>query len=381
MNVLLIHNLPTPYRIEFFNRISALMSERNMHFHVIFQDTTTKRRSFWKNASEGSDFSFEFSKTINIGGYLKKMRIPLSPIREFSKNAPDVIVATGFNLHTIFAFFYTRNKNIPLMIWTGEREIKGLCRYLRILVRKWILKRTGCIFTYGKAAQDFYSCNFDFPREKMTTLLNVIPVQHEIDVPAKIELKKKELRKKNLRLIIVGDLRKRKGIHYIPDLLGELASTLSQHTIELVIIGGGPEEKAFRNSLQPHKERIEIRFLGKIPNNQVLEEVAGTHFLLFPTLGDTWGHVITEAFSVGTPVFTSRFAGAVPDMIKEGKNGFVVDFESPDQIARTVSALISNISEYEKICRFAKQSYHDIFDSLDNAGTMFSVITRELSHN
>jgi len=357
------------------------MSERNIHFHVIFQDATTKRRSFWKNASEGSDFSFEFSKTINIGGYLKKLRIPLSPIHEFSKNAPDVIVATGFNLHTIFAFFYTRNKNIPLMIWAGEREIKGLCSYLRILVRKWILKRTRCIFTYGKATQDFYSCNFDFPREQMTTLLNVIPIRHEIDVPAKIGSKIKELEKKALRLIFVGDLRKLKGIYYIPDLLGKLASTLPEHSIELVIIGGGPEEKAFRNSLQAHNESITIRFLGKIPNNQVLDEISRSHFLLFPTLGDTWGHVITEAFSVGTPVLTSRFAGAVPDMIREGENGFVVDFENPDQIARTVSTVISNISEYEKICKFAKQSYHDIFDSLDNAETFVDVVTRELSHD
>lgn len=378
MNVLLIHNTPTPYRTEFFNRVSTLMSEKNMHFHVIFQGSTTKRRSYWKSPSKGSDFSFEFSKSISIGGYVGKLRIPWNPIHEFSKNAPDVIVATGFNLHTIFAFFYTRIKNIPLMIWTGEREIKGPGKNLRILVRKCILKYTRCIFTYGEAAQDFYSCNFDFPKGKMTTLLNVIPVRHEINVPAKIGSKKRELEKRILRLIFVGDLRRRKGIYYIPHFLGKLASTLPQHAIELIIIGGGPEEETFKNSLKLYKEIVVIHFLGKIPNRQVLHEIAGSHFLLFPTLGEPWGHVITEAFSVGTPVLTSRFAGAVPDMLREEENGFVVDFGYPNQIANTIRAMISNIPKYEKMCKLAKQSYHDIFNSLDNAKTMVDAIVKEL---
>lgn len=378
MNVLLIHNLPTPYRTEFFNRLSTLMSERSMHFHVIFQGSATKRRSYWKNPSEGCDFSFQFSKSITIGGYSHKLRIPWNPIHEFSKNAPDVIVATGFNLYTIFAFFYTRIKNIPLMIWTGEREIKGLGKNLRILVRKWLLKHTRCILAYGKAAQDFYVHNFDFPTEKMITLLNVIPVRHEIDVPVKIQSKKEELEKRILRLIFVGDLKISKGIYYIPDFLRELVLTLPQHAIELIIIGGGPEEKVFKNSLKLYKDRVVIHFLGKIPNRQVLHEIAGSHFLLFPTLGEPWGHVITEAFSVGTPVFTSRFAGAVPDMLTEGENGFVVDFGYPNQIANTIHAMISNIPKYEKMCKFAKQSYHDIFNSLDNAKTMVDVIIKEL---
>lgn len=377
MNVLLIHNLPTPYRIELFNQVSALMSERNMHFHVIFQASTTRRRSYWKIPSNEPNFSFEFSKCIRLGSYLHRLRIPLNPFYEFSKNAPDIIVATGFNLHTVFAFFYTRIKNIPLMVWSGEREIKGTGRNLRILVRKCILKYTRCILAYGKATQDFYISKFDFPRGKMTTLLNVIPVRHEIDIPTKIGSKKRELEQRVLRLIFVGDLKKSKGIYYIPDFLRELVSTLPQHAIELIIIGGGPEEKAFKNSLKLYQERVVIHFLGKIPNRQVLHEIAGSHFLLFPTLGEPWGHVITEAFSVGTPVLTSRFAGAVPDMLREEENGFVVDFDYPNQIANTIRAVISNIPKYDKMCKFAKQNYHDIFNSLDNAKTMVDAIVKE----
>jgi len=380
-NVLLIHNTPTPYRTELFNRLSTLMRERNMHFHVIFQGTTTKRRSYWENAVEGSDFSYQFSKSMSIGGYLHKFRIPLNPIWEFGRNAPSIIVATGFNLHTIFAFLYARITNIPLMIWTGEREIKGVGKSLRILVRKWLLRSTRHLFTYGTATEDFYSRNFDFPVEKMTTLLNVIPVRHEIDILTKIESKKRKLEKEILRLILVGDLKRSKGIYYIPDILTELVSLLPQHEIELIIIGGGPEEETLRNSLnlyQEKQERVVIHFLGKIHNRQVLHEIAGSHFLLFPTLGEPWGHVITEAFSVGTPVVTSRSAGAVPDMLKEEENGFVVDFDDPNQIAKTIRATISDVYVYEEMCNLAKQSYQDIFSSLDNAGAMVDVITKEL---
>jgi len=142
-----------------------------------------------------------------------------------------------------------------------------------------------------------------------------------------------------------------------------LLLSLPNYTIELTVIGDGPEVKAFQVSLNKFlEERVGIRFLRKIPNKHILDEMVRCHFLLFPTLGEPWGHVITEAFSVGTPVLTSRFADAVPDMLRDGENGLVVDFANPKLVVKKVSILINDVRKYQEMCSSAQKSCHEFFD-------------------
>jgi len=52
----------------------------------------------------------------------------------------------------------------------------------------------------------------------------------------------------------------------------------------------------------PH---VTVRWQGQVPNDKVRELLAGYHFLVFPTLGENFGHVIIEALAAGLPVIIS----------------------------------------------------------------------------
>ena len=376
--VLLIHNLPTPYRTDLFNRVSSILLENNIDFIVLFQVAKTKRRNLWIGTQNDFKFKFYISKTIPPNQESQFLRIPSRPLKELRRNFPSVIIATGFNVHTLAALLYTRLYNIPLIIWTGEKEIRGYYKYLRVAIRKFILKYTSHLFIYGTASENFYQKKFKYPKLNMTKILNVIPVRHEIDVSERIRSKTHILSEGQLILLFVGDLIKNKGIYLIPYLLKSITLMASKYAVNLKIIGEGSERKTLYESLLSERLNRYVQFLGKIPNSEVLKEMATSHFLLFPTLGDTWGHVITEAFCVGTPVLTSRFAGAVPDMLSENKNGFVVDFNEPLQVAEKIYQIITNPSEYEKMCKSSVRSYHELFNSLDNAQTMVNVIMQHI---
>ena len=43
-----------------------------------------------------------------------------------------------------------------------------------------------------------------------------------------------------------------------------------------------------------------------------------------PSTMEAWGLVINEAMAAGLPVVTTRMAGAGPDLVKSGLNGYVV---------------------------------------------------------
>ena len=59
---------------------------------------------------------------------------------------------------------------------------------------------------------------------------------------------------------------------------------------------------------------------------------------LFPSRMEGFGLPITEAMACRTPVIGTR-AGAGPDLIEDGRNGFLVDVEDADAMARAIDAM------------------------------------------
>jgi glycosyltransferase involved in cell wall biosynthesis len=63
--------------------------------------------------------------------------------------------------------------------------------------------------------------------------------------------------------------------------------------------------------------------------------------LVFPSLFEGFGLVITEAMSQGTPVITTdRTAG--PDLITHGKNGWLIQAGSTESLVQQLEMLVKN---------------------------------------
>jgi glycosyltransferase involved in cell wall biosynthesis len=55
--------------------------------------------------------------------------------------------------------------------------------------------------------------------------------------------------------------------------------------------------------------------------------------LVFPTLGDPYGHVVGEAMAAGLPVISTESAGEIRERISDGQTGFIVPAASVDVLA------------------------------------------------
>lgn len=134
-----------------------------------------------------------------------------------------------------------------------------------------------------------------------------------------------------LRVLFVGSLSQRKGISYLLDAVNKLGSQ-----IELTLIGRTvgycrPLEKALKNH----------RWISSLPHHQILEEMSRHDVFVFPSLFEGFGLVILEAMSQGLPVITTPHT-AGPDIIADGKDGFIVPIRSSEAIAEKLDLLISN---------------------------------------
>jgi glycosyltransferase involved in cell wall biosynthesis len=138
---------------------------------------------------------------------------------------------------------------------------------------------------------------------------------------------------RKLKLLFVGSLSQRKGIANV----FEAANILKDH-VELTVIGRKVVDDCtiLNENLKKHK------WIPSLPHSQILEQMICHDILIFPSLFEGFGLVITESMSQGTPVITTnRTAGT--DFIKHGENGWIVEAGETNSLIKTLEEILNNI--------------------------------------
>jgi glycosyltransferase involved in cell wall biosynthesis len=133
-----------------------------------------------------------------------------------------------------------------------------------------------------------------------------------------------------LKLLFVGGLSQRKGIANLFSAVEKL-----RNHVELTVIGRKPNNNcaALNEALSKH------RWIESLSNADILKTMQDHDVLLFPSLFEGFGLVITEAMSQGTPVITTeRTAG--PDLIEHGHNGWLVKAGSTEALQKCIEDVL-----------------------------------------
>lgn len=118
------------------------------------------------------------------------------------------------------------------------------------------------------------------------------------------------------RFVFVGQFIARKRL----DLLLEALHCIHAGDFELTVIGTGPQELALQNQaekLLPGR----VRWVGRLPLEQVPTEMARADCIVLPSRHDGWGAVISEALMVGTQAICSDACGAADVVVASGRGG------------------------------------------------------------
>ncbi len=81
------------------------------------------------------------------------------------------------------------------------------------------------------------------------------------------------------------------------------------------------------------------RWLPSLPHDELLREMSRHDVLLFPSLHEGFGLVMTEAMSQGLVVITTPHT-AGPDLISDGADGFIVPIRSSAAIEEKLALLL-----------------------------------------
>lgn len=156
------------------------------------------------------------------------------------------------------------------------------------------------------------------------------------------------LEKKRDRYIFIGRLDHQKGL----DIL--LASWTSLNLPYDLAIAG---QSILKNSSAQEVKDSRIKYLGWVDPKDIDELIFHAKAIIVPSRWEGFGLVVAEAFRNGTPVIASR-KGALPEIVSEGKTGFLFDLESaPQSLLIAIQRLEqSDSANLSKNCRSEYES-------------------------
>lgn len=139
---------------------------------------------------------------------------------------------------------------------------------------------------------------------------------------------------KRIRIGFVGMLSPEKGIEF---LLDRLQKNMPENTV-IEIFGKGVTQK-YENFLKGRYQSKLICFRGYREQIEIFQNI---DILIVPSLcSEAFGRVVPEAFTYNIPVLVSN-RGGLPEIIEEGKNGYIFDPDVSGDFGKKLSKIIIN---------------------------------------
>lgn len=168
-------------------------------------------------------------------------------------------------------------------------------------------------------------------------------------------------------LLWLGRIRKKKGIKEAV----EAAIKSKENLIICGVFDNSEEKLFFENEVKPLiKENQNIKFIRPVNFTEKIKLYQEAKAFLFPvSWEEPFGLVMIEAMSCGTPVIGFN-RGAVPEIIEDGKTGFVV--ENVDQMVEKIK-IIDQIKRID--CRKRVENNFSIQKMVDQYEALYYSLT------
>jgi glycosyltransferase involved in cell wall biosynthesis len=144
------------------------------------------------------------------------------------------------------------------------------------------------------------------------------------------------------RILCTGWINERKNTLGSVEAFARIAADHAE--ARLIIAGEAPQAEYLaqvKQSIVRHGIADRAEFLGHIDRTRLFQELAKASLFLLPSRQENAPMAIAEAMAAGLPVIVANRCG-MPFMVEDGRTGFLIDPESPPQIADRLAQLIGS---------------------------------------
>ena len=168
----------------------------------------------------------------------------------------------------------------------------------------------------------------------------------------------------------IGRLSTEKGVQHFVQALPAILKDRKE--LRILIGGDGPLKKNIETALQTEKLRDYVDLPGWVSNEDYPGYLNRLRLLVLPSYTEGLPYTILEAMTCGTPVLATP-VGAIPDIIIDGKTGFIMKDNSPECIAENVKRALSS-PDLEKIVKNGRRFVDENFTFEKTVGIWRSIL-------
>ncbi len=338
MRILYLSNIPSPYRVDYFNELGKFCD-----LTVLFEtESSAERDEEWKR------YHFEHFKGIIMKG--KRINTDTAFCLEVTKylrrGKYDIVVVTVLASPTaVLAVNTLQRRKIPYF-YEGDGGFAGRAAGLKARIKRYIISNAYKCFstseefdrycmTYGAKKENIL--RYPFTSVKRSELLTAPLTREERD-----RWKQEFGVTEECAVVSVGQFIPRKGF----DLLLECCRELPEY-VGVYIVGGEPTEEYLE-----FKDRYglkQVHFVRFMPKARLMQFYRAMDVFALFTREDIWGLVINEAMASGLPVISTDRCIAAMELIKSGESGILVESENIAQMRNALRLLVSSGELREKM--------------------------------
>ena len=307
--LLILSIFPAPYRTKLFQQFKDFY-ETDVFFE---RDNDDNRSSEW--------FVNDDFVVLNSGKARKFFRSRIHHIREY-----DLVALYDYTSpRSIFLIILCIIMHIKFVV-NCDGVILGIKQNkINSLVKKKLLPHASACLASGEYAKQYflsYGVKEDAIHIHPFTTLDDNDI---LDVPIEKE-KKRLLRVKydvsddSIVFIAIGRYISLKNYTWL------LNNWPEGNKYSLFLIGGGEEKEKYEEIIKERNLK-NIRVCEYMPKEEILSHLQMADFFIHPTTYDAWGLVVNEALSQGVPCAVSNKCIAGLELVKNGYNGFIFDYE------------------------------------------------------
>lgn len=353
--ILVITNIPTPYRVPLFAELNKQMADQGMQLKVIFAALGYSRRQYKIDLNNcGFDYEVLDSGIYTAGNnneitYFDYKGLPGIVKRE----QPYRCIISGFSPGTMQLFVRSFFRPTPFIIWSGSLQKKGRNdNWARKLQRHIISRRASAFIAYGSLARKYLMEELKIPPSKIAIARNTIDTTFFRTETEKLRSLQSAFDAKK-HLLHVGYLVPRKNVRLLLFVIEKLKTIRTDFVLD--IVGDGDSRAFLEQYIRDHQLEDFVKMHGYKQKEELPAFLAKSLAFLFQTDFDIWGLTLNEAMAAGLPCLSSVNAGASVDLVDEGITGWTVDFRQVDDIIGKLVYLMDHPEKAREMGRKAQE--------------------------
>lgn len=336
MKIGFITNLRAPYRTLQLNEFSNIS---NVDITAYYCNDKNKNRKW----DTGKEIKF---KEVDLDGYeLSKHYgyINKNIIKIVKEN--DLIILGGYEQPTyiLISIICRLLKKPYILLFDGISTDRLTHKENKIkkYIKKIVIENAKYIMGNGTVSKRYFNEVFGYPEDRIYNQYLTVDSYKINKLYTGREKFRNEYREKlgvskdEKVLIYSGRLIDIKNV----DSVIKAISKLNRNDITFLITGGGELEEELK--ILSDKLGVKTIITGFISDQ---EELFKHYFvgdaLILPSKYEPWGLVVNEAMFAGLPVIVSDICGCSLDLVNQGKNGYIINPKSVDDISNKIENIL-----------------------------------------